>query len=288
MPLTYQKAIQGELVIIGKEPDGDSLRFRADDPANFDDLYRGWRIKPADDGSVQLRLEGIDAPETHYGKAAQPRGDDARDHLLDLCGFANPKFFGNKVTDATPNTIPAIILTEAAETHGRPISYLLVGAAMAGLNDGQATAVDADLLRKTINYQLLELGTAYPLLYTSMPAAHRAVFRMAAANARSHTRGVWADDRSGAFVLRTQEDISPGPEGQLIFPKLFRRATDFLKEVGESAVGADLRDWLEAHGGENDLTLFHGAEIPFSTLIAHENATVRLQADLLDLVFVEK
>jgi len=32
---------------------------------------------------VQLRLEGIDTPETHYGPHAQPLGDRARDWLLE-------------------------------------------------------------------------------------------------------------------------------------------------------------------------------------------------------------
>ena len=37
-------------------------------------------------GSVQLRLEGIDAPELHYGTTSQPRGATARDALLTWLG----------------------------------------------------------------------------------------------------------------------------------------------------------------------------------------------------------
>jgi hypothetical protein len=54
---------------------------------------------------------------------------------------------------------------------------------------------------------------------------------------------------------------SIGPEGQLILPKLFRRATDYLGAVA----GGFLSD-----------------------LLVQANDTVRFQADLLDVVFVEK
>jgi hypothetical protein len=36
---------------------------------------------------VQPRLAAIDAPELHYGFAAQPGGDTARDWLMERLGF---------------------------------------------------------------------------------------------------------------------------------------------------------------------------------------------------------
>ena len=48
-------------------------------PALLDELARADRKRiTVSDGSVQLRLEGIDTPETHFGKFAQPLGDSAR------------------------------------------------------------------------------------------------------------------------------------------------------------------------------------------------------------------
>ena len=65
--------LRGSLVIEGKAPDGDSIRLVPDTPALLDDLRRADRIRVSPvDGSVQLRLEAIDAPEVSYGPAGQP------------------------------------------------------------------------------------------------------------------------------------------------------------------------------------------------------------------------
>jgi hypothetical protein len=53
--------------MLGYEPDGDSVRFITDDATHYDALKRSDRIRPSPrDGSVQLRFEGVDAPELHY------------------------------------------------------------------------------------------------------------------------------------------------------------------------------------------------------------------------------
>src|SRR5262249_13715690 len=70
--------IPGKFLIVGYEPDGDSVRFAADDPAQYSHLRRSnlIHLSPTD-GSVQLRFEGIDATELHYGgrrAAAWSRG----------------------------------------------------------------------------------------------------------------------------------------------------------------------------------------------------------------------
>ena len=69
MSAPYYRVISGNFTIVGKEPDGDSVRFIADDPTLFKALHRSYRIKPSKDGSVQLRFEMVDAPEVHYGSA---------------------------------------------------------------------------------------------------------------------------------------------------------------------------------------------------------------------------
>src|SRR6476620_8481971 len=98
MPTPFYRLIPGSFVLIGKEPDGDSVRFRPDNPADLKKLSRASLIKPSKDGSVQLRYDGIDATELHYGKAAQPFGVEARDALLKHMGFT-------KVTTKPNSTI---------------------------------------------------------------------------------------------------------------------------------------------------------------------------------------
>jgi endonuclease YncB( thermonuclease family) len=74
----YYLAIHGRLVVIGKEPDGNAVRFIADHPDAYAQLKHAHRLHPSADGSVRLRLEGVDAPELHDGGAAQPLGREAQ------------------------------------------------------------------------------------------------------------------------------------------------------------------------------------------------------------------
>jgi endonuclease YncB( thermonuclease family) len=292
MSSPYQLAISGNLVVVGKEPDGDSVRFVPDDPAALDRLRRHHKIVPSRDGSVQLRFEAVDAPETHYGTAAQPMGPDARNALLAWIGFRDVVFDGtrpNRVVSASPESVPAVVLSAAADPYGRPIAYVLVGDDLP--EPGRWTLVDDELLGRTLNARLVAEGVAYPTFYTSTPEPHRSQLRALATDARSDQRGVWAIDDTAEFELIDQDSIGPG--GQLILPKLFRRATDYLKDVAEGFRG-NLADWLVANAStpsrtENDLVVVGGRiEVPLSTLLLQRNAKVRFQPDVLDVVFVEK
>ncbi len=292
MSSPYLLTMHGNLVIVGYQPDGDSIRFIADDPSLFDDLYRGYKIRLSSrDGSVQLRLEAIDAPELHYGNAAQPEGDVARDWLLNLLGFSDMAYETGSTTvvSATPDAVPAVIYTKASDPNGRPISYLQVGPGRRPA-DGAWTHVTNSVLDHTVNAQALSGGIAYPTFYTSTPAPHVRHLRDLARGAREDKTGVWAVDQTPLFQLVDQSSI--GPEGQLILPKLFRRATDYLKDVAKGFTG-NLTDWLLAHSTgsrpEDDVVLLpHGVEAPLSTLLEQRNNWIAFTPDLLDISFVEK
>src|SRR5262245_56329276 len=233
MAVPFYKAIPGEFVLVGKEPDGDSVRFVADDLDLFDDLHRAFRIKPArTDGSVQLRFEAVDTPEVHYGTFAQPMGDVARDAMLQRLGFTSVNFgggTGNVVTSSIPDRLRGLILSKSADANGRPISYVLTEGDVDDLDQGQWNFVGPNILRRTVNWFLLENGHAYYTVYTSTPKAHRSVLRPIAEQARQNRRGVWSTDDTSDFILDDHDSI--GPNGNLILPKLFRRCTDYLKAV---------------------------------------------------------
>lgn len=293
MSAPYFRVIQGQFVIVGKEPDGDSVRFIANNPDLYRALHRSYRIKPSRaDGSVQLRFEGIDAPELHYGSAAQPLGATARDQLLARMGFANIEFKPDStmVRSAEPASVPGAILSQAAEANGRPVSYVLLGADAAALKDGHWVYVSSALLDKTMNAFMLTIGMAYYTVYTSTPFEHRRHLRALAAAAREQQIGVWAQDQTDEFML--ENDASIGPEGQLILPKLFRRATDYLKDVARGFSG-NLSDWIvsvsQGSRDENDRVLIDDyIEVQLSELLEQRNRWVAFQADPLDIVFVEK
>lgn len=295
MSAPYYLCIHGKLVIVGYEPDGDSVRFIADDASHYKALKRADRIRPSKrDGSVQLRFEGVDAPELHYGAAAQPLGDTARDALLGWIGFTEIKFDQNqrtRVRSATPTTIPAAIFAQMAEANGRPVAYVLIKATDQLPADGTWVDVEQSLLDQTLNLRLLSGGQAYYTVYTSTPASHRRQLRETADKTRTSGLGVWRRDTTADFALADQESI--GPDGHLILPKLFRRCTDYLKAVDKGFIG-NLADWLLASSAtpsrdENDRVLLRDTtEVRLSDLLQQRNEHIAFQADLLDLTFVEK
>jgi hypothetical protein len=288
----FQRLIRGSLVIVGKEPDGDSVRFVADDPGLYDELQHSHRIRPSGDGSVQLRFESIDAPELHYGSEAQPLGLEARDRLLELIGFADIGFGDDStvVTEATPESVRAAILSEAAEANGRPVSYVLLEEEAPDADDGTWLEVDAALLDRTLNRGMLAEGLAYYTVYSSTPVAHRRHLHDVTRGALQAGGGVAERDVTAEFTLDDQASI--GPDGQLILPKLFRRCTDYLAAVTGGFVG-NLADWLRATSGgsrdENDRLVLGGrTELRLADLLVQRNNRIAFQADLLDVVFIEK
>lgn len=293
MAAPFLMSLHGELTVIGKSPDGDSMRFIPDSPQALEQLQRADRIRVnRTDGSVQLRLEGIDTPETHFGRFAQPLGDVARDWLLERAGFSDVAFDASgTVTSATPATRRAVILSKAADPNGRPVAYVLVDHDSPP-PDAQFAVVQDDLLRATVNAASLAQGVGYLTLYTSTPARHRDTLRELAAGAREQQIGVWATDDTDDFELLDHDSLGP-PDGELVLPKLFRRCTDYLK-AREDGFSGLLPDWLVAASAsgrrsENDLLLIGGkTEVALSAVVQHLNDRIRFTADILDVVFIEK
>ena len=63
--------IKGTFHIVGQSPDGDSIKFKANNSARWDEIVTEHRERleeniAKEDGFVQLRLQGVDALETHY------------------------------------------------------------------------------------------------------------------------------------------------------------------------------------------------------------------------------
>src|SRR5207245_2772104 len=50
----------------GAQPDGDSIRFYPTDSADWDKIRGPHKVRANAHGGAQLRLDGIDALETHY------------------------------------------------------------------------------------------------------------------------------------------------------------------------------------------------------------------------------
>ena len=287
---SHYKTIHGKLILIGYEPDGDSVRFKADNDNDFNDLYRHFKIKPcAHDRSVQLRFEGADAVELHYRGHRQVGGDDARDKLLEILGFTDIEYAGGglKVQSCNPTSIPAIILTQAADPFGRPISYILIGQEER-FEDNASVSVDNEILDKTVNMQMLKNGYAYPLLYTSTPRSHRDRIREIAKNAKDKKKGIWQQDSSPSFDLIDFSSVD-APTGSVIYPKVYRRTVDYLTDLNRGFTG-DLSEWIHSKGSKEDdeVILDERFQSRLSQVIEVHNSRIAMTADIMDMTFVER
>jgi len=276
---------------MGFEPDGDSLQFRPDKPRLLDRLqrlmspYRLTTIK-----STQLRFEGIDALELHFtaakgGVTHQPRplADEARDHLvtkanLDPVHFKPPENI--RVQPPAPHDgARGYILSRSLEVHGRPVSFAFTGDSPGA--DGAEVHLDAALLRKSLNYEMLVAGEAYPLFYDTLFAELRAELASAAQQARTAGRGIWGADRT---LTGTPSTSIPQLETTgVVFPKLFRRLTEFFGS-GEKKLTKFLA-WV-ASKQERVWDLDTSNNTHFDTYIDVSDSIVKLTKSPDRLVFV--
>jgi endonuclease YncB( thermonuclease family) len=223
--------IKGTFHVKGYSPDGDSIRFRAEDPANWKKLS-GPPVDQNALGHVQLRMEAIDAPETHYKGFHQPLkpARAAGRYLLSSLGIHEVVWDKTQsiVVSAEDGT-SGFILARTTEGRRRPVAFVFMGETE--LRDGKEAMLDLRLLRQSINYRLLSGGLAYPMYYNGLFSDLRAGFTQAMSAARSEGRGLWPLDRTttGFSAL----DIRALTEEVVVLPKLFRRIVEYIGNGGK-------------------------------------------------------
>ncbi len=215
------KVIKGTFHVKSYQPDGDSIRFKADDEAN-------WMFFPnADrDKKKQLRIEAIDALETHYDGYHQPMpfALAALESLLALLKIRNVKYSLSvtHIVDADDEK-PGFIASAGMDRFGRPISYLFPPTA--ALTDGAVLDISQLPLEQSINYILVRDGLVYPTFYTTTEPAVVEKFRAGVERAKISGRGLWAIDRTYDFIIWDTRTIQ---NDVMILPKLFRRLVGFF------------------------------------------------------------
>ncbi|MCH8146420.1 MAG: hypothetical protein IH987_00270 [Planctomycetes bacterium] len=130
MPFTL---IKGTFHVTGYAPDGDSVKFKANNKALWTRLS-GPKAKMNQKGHVQLRFEGIDTLETHFQSEQQPidLANAATDFTLKLAGIKDVVWTENRhrVKSAKDgNDAPGYILTRTTEGYGRPVAFVFAGSA---------------------------------------------------------------------------------------------------------------------------------------------------------------
>jgi endonuclease YncB( thermonuclease family) len=272
------------------------VRFYAADPAVWG-VLRGRRVDTNRSGGAQLRLEGVDAPETHYA----PRSEGARKRggrvlhqpiaiaraasaaLVSYVGFDHVERDEREAVRASsPAEVPGYVLTSSGDRYGRCISFAFAGAPAEP--SGSEVVLDGERLVRSANHHMLATGLAYPSFYSSLAPRHRDLLAAAARRARSSRRGVWADDVTHVgFELTRSEDLE---NRAYVLPKLFRRLADYLAETdwqpslsGFSAHLARRRDSVLVVGDDRHTT--------FDQLVHVRGNIVKLTRDCADLVFSE-
>lgn len=229
------------------EPDGDSVRFQAEDDALFDKLE--GRIEFKSGGQVQLRYEGIDALEK---AAIRPFSSNATKRNIQLLGGEEPN-------------LPGYILSSHADDNGRPVCFVFTGNPPDWDNTGRGDELQVDLLRQSVNYRLLQEGHAYAMFYETFYKELRDAMVVATEEARAAERGIWSDDRStDGFQVDIPPDLLELPP---IFPKLWRRLQSFYQRRSNRNKGLEVFNQELSRGKDRLFTLPDQRSIKFSTAL---------------------
>lgn len=219
------KIIKGSFHVSGYSPDGDSIRFQADNQEHWD-FFKWKQAKNKNREKKQLRFEAIDALETHYEESHQPRsfGVAALEVLLKMVDIDQVVYniAITKITSAADGTT-GFIASPALDIYDRPISLVFSGDT--NLENGQELSASDLPLDSSINLKLLKLGLVYPTFYSSMEQELIDIFSKTTKKARSDKIGVWALDKTHDFTLWNKDTIQ---NDIVILPKIFRRLTSFF------------------------------------------------------------
>lgn len=224
--MTDYKVIKGHYHVKTYAPDGDSIRFQADDQSRWD--YFNWKSESKKKRKKkQLRIEAIDALETHIDGFRQPQAFAvaALETMLALVGITDIEYSLSvtKIVDADDNQ-PGYIVASTLDMYDRPVCFAFGD--IDGLNDGDVIRGDDIPVERSINYILARDGLVFPTYYMGLENSIREKFTDVIEEARMNRRGLWTIDRTHGFTLWNVATIQ---SDVIILPKLFRRFVAFFQ-----------------------------------------------------------
>lgn len=276
--------VRGRLHALNYSPDGDTIRFEPDDEDQLGLLEGDAPAELNRRGHVSLRLEGIDALETHFEGRHQPLdlAQGARERLLALAGITGVTWDRRESTIvAAEDGTPGYILSRSTDKFGRVVAFLFAGESdlEEGRDPGPEVFLDAALMARSINAKLLAEGLAYPTYYWSLFADLRDALTEVTDRARAAGAGVWARDRTNQlFAVPSMAALT---DELVIMPKLFRRASVYLAGAGGIA---GFKDALE-ESAEPVFDLRSRNFTHFDTFVEEDEGRIRLTRQPEELVF---
>ncbi|MBW4599985.1 MAG: thermonuclease family protein [Calothrix sp. FI2-JRJ7] len=288
MPLIL---IQGKYKVLSTAPDGDSIRFYPNNPELWKKL--STKVRPNNFGGAQLRLDAIDALETHFlpkggsaGMQHQPLkyGQGGASELLNYLGFKDvTRSKSEKITSVTPSEAPGFILTRFADTYGRAVAFVFKGEATQ--EDGSEVFIDKALLLHSANHHLLTQGLAYPTFYSKLYPDIRKELSKAAEKARKESKALWSEDKTNTgFTLDNLKTII---DDVVILPKLFRRLLSYLAINDDSVALDGFSAYLDSLD-DKIIILPDGHITGFDFVVKVEGQKIMMTQQPEDIVFVEK
>jgi len=279
--MAQYKVIAGTFHIKGFQPDGDSIRFQATNQANWD--FFTWETT-ADKATKkkQLRVEAIDALETHYDGYHQPRAFAlaALESMLDLLQITTVTYSLSmtQVVDANDSK-PGFIASATTDPFGRPVSYVFPKETK--LTDGAVVDSETLPVEDSVNFQLAREGLVYPTFYTTTDRLIAEKIRAVVARARQTKRGIWSIDRTPDFTLL---DIRTLQEDNLIMPKLFRRLVAFYDNFSDFG---KLPDYMKKQ--RDNLVLWDGTKKKsLADLMTFTGRRLQMKTPVEDILFQPK
>jgi len=277
--------IKGSFPVINTEPDGDTIRFRPDDPRIVEGLGpAGQRPAFSQQGTqINVRFEGVDALETHFsGTHQQLRlGQEAGARMLALAGFTSVTRSGNRITGATPESLRGHILANTLDSYGRVIAFVFASEHQDA--DGSTIFLDPPTLGLSVNAALLAEGLVYPAFYTTLPVELRDNLRAQTMLVRERAIGLWPEDAPSLERGAAVPDLRAAAE-LVMWPKLFRRLVSYFQSGNAGLAGFDA--WLRADPRNRDdyLQLPHGELGNMHDLVEVTGDIMRLRYRPEDLV----
>ncbi|HEX7445694.1 MAG TPA: hypothetical protein VF300_04825 [Methanothrix sp.] len=274
--------IKGTFHVQGYSLNGDSIRFRADDPVNWKKLS-GPPVALNALGHANLRMEAVDALETHYQGFHQPLrlARPAVRYLLSSLGihdvvWDDTKSRAIKAEDETKG----YIMARSTESFRRPVAFVFAGESEE--KDGSEIKLNESILNKSLNYGLIVRGLAYPMYYSGLSSGLRHPLTYASVRAREEERGIWPYDL-------TTKGFSTANLGTItnevaILPKLFRRIVDYMGEGGSI-------DGFIDHLRNGCDPLVKVAQVQFTqldTIVEVKGDRVKLTESPENLIFLDK
>ena len=195
--------IKGTFHVKGYSPDGDSIRFQANDSANWKKLS-GPAVELNAREHAQLRMEAVDALETHYEGYHQPlkQAKAAGRFLLSSLGinevvWDEPQRTSNQSGRRNGGLHPGPYYREQPPSCGL---RLLPGRPSRKM--GKRSCWTQSMLKESLNYKLIARGLAYPTYYNGLFSDLRNAFTDAMIKAKEENKGLWPYDRTTQRILR--------------------------------------------------------------------------------------